>query len=343
MDKKIKAFHGFVNFGTQSGLFAQQLRNEGIDALSVTTYDKFRRKTDIVLLHGGNPIEKLFKHTWNWLRLIYWFSKYNTFHFYYGQTMFPYNYDLPLYKLFKKKLIFEYLGGDVTDYATIVKRYSLPKTHRFSVQAEKVDDKKKARIQRQRRYSDIQLVCAPCYSEYVPGSKVLPLGLDLSSFKYHDRCFDKPLVIMHAPTDMEFKGSKYILEALERLKDEGHSIIINLVTNVSHAQLLDEYKRSHIFIDQISIGWYGTASIEAMATGCPTACFLDSLYYQYIDYGNTIPIVSITKETVYQSIKDMIKDKDRLKEISLKSRLFVENTHDVKSVTRRLIEIYNEL
>jgi glycosyltransferase involved in cell wall biosynthesis len=342
-NKKLKVFHGFSNYGTQAGLFALELRNAGIDAISVTKYDRFKRQTDIELLHGGNFISKLFKHAWNGIRLPYWFFKYNTFHFYFGSTLVSGQWDLPLYRLFKKKLVFEYLGGDVTDYTTVVKRYNLPSTHRFARTNKEVDEDKKNRIREHHKYGDIQLVCAPCYAEYVPGSKVLPLGVDLSKFSYVDKDFSGKLIIMHAPTDMEFKGSVYILDALNQLVAQGYPIEINLVKNVTHNELIAEYSRSHIFIDQISIGWYGTAAVEAMATGCPTACFIDELYLQYIDFASEIPITNISKEHVYQSIKTLIDDREKLKSISLKSREFVENIHDIKTVTHQLIHIYHAL
>ena len=342
-ERVLRVFHGFSNYGTQAGLFAMELRKSGIDAISVTTYDRFKRQTDVELLHGGSLFAKLFKHSWNWIRLGFWFFKYNTFHFYFGSTLVSGQWDLPLYRLFNKKLVFEYLGSDVMDYATVVERYNLSKTHRFARNSSKVESYKKKRVLLHRQYADVQLVCAPCYVEYVPGSKVLPLGVDLTRFGFREKDFGGTLIIMHAPTDMEFKGSAYILAALETLKAEGYPIEINLVRDVTHTELISEYQRSHIFIDQISIGWYGTASIEAMATGCPTACFIDSRYLQYIDFANQIPIVNVTREQVLDTIRELISDREKLKRLSLDSRTFVEDVHDIKEVTKHLTQIYHEL
>jgi len=341
--RTLKVFHGFSNYGTQAGLFSLELRRSGIDAISVTTYDKFKRQTDVELLHGGSLFAKIFKHGWNWIRLAFWFFRYNTFHFYFGSTLVPGQWDLPLYRLFKKRLVFEYLGSDVMDYATVVERYSLSKTHRFALSLGKGELDKKQRILTHRRYADVQLVCAPCYVEYVPGSKVLPLGVDLTRFAFREKDFSGRLIIMHAPTDMEFKGTTYILAALESLKAEGYPIEINLVRDITHTELIAEYQRSHIFIDQISIGWYGTASIEAMATGCPTACFIDSRYLQYIDFANQIPIVNVTRDHVLETIRELISNREKLKDLSLASRAFAENIHDIKEVTKHLTQIYHEL
>jgi len=62
-----------------------------------------------------------------------------------------------------------------------------------------------------------------------------------------------------------------------------------LVENISHSELKEKYKECDIFVDQIVGGWYGTASIEAMAIGRPTVCFLRESYFEYIDFGPSIP------------------------------------------------------
>lgn len=76
--KRLKVFHGLVNYGTQAGLFAQELRKLGIEAISVSFPDPYKRLIDVELLTGGNLFQKIIKHSWNWIRRFYWFFKFNT-------------------------------------------------------------------------------------------------------------------------------------------------------------------------------------------------------------------------------------------------------------------------
>ncbi len=109
MKKQPKIFYGLVNYGTQSGLFARELRRLGYDAISVTYPDSFKRVTDIEFKHGGNILQKLVRHSSNYLFRIKCFFEYDVFHFYYGTSLMPYQFDLPFYKLFGKKCKYAFL------------------------------------------------------------------------------------------------------------------------------------------------------------------------------------------------------------------------------------------
>lgn len=343
---RIKVFQGLVNYGTQAGFFSKALREKGIPSISVTFPDQYRRQIDVELLHGGSFFQKLLKHSYNKARMIYWFFKYNTFHFYFGKTLLKNQRDLPLYHLFGKKVIMEYLGYDVQLYQYSIDKYELTNVRFYKdVKTSKLsDDKKIKRLKYETQYINKQLVCAPYLSEFVTGSEVLPLAIDLSKYQYSPKMIsENEIVIMHAPTNRGNKGSEFILAALNTLIAEGYNIRILLVENISHDELKLKYKECDIFIDQIVVGWYGTASIEAMAIGRPTCCFIRESYFEHIDYGQKIPIINVLPTTVYDVIKDLILNKDKLAEIGLNSRRFVEEVHDLKIVTDKLIDIYNKL
>jgi glycosyltransferase involved in cell wall biosynthesis len=339
---KLRIFHGIVNYGTQAGLFAKALRDQGIDAISVVYYDKFNRFADIQLLHGGHFIQKIFKHIWNWIRRFYWFFRHNTFHFYFGTSLFPHQLDLPLYKLFGKKVIMEYLGFDIQLYQYSINKYGKYTNIGFmKEEGRKHDIKIKKRYRFESKYLDKELVCAPCYSEFVPDAKVLPIAIDIKDYPFTPpRLFDNRLIIMHAPTNKDNKGTVFIEDAINKLIEEGYPIILDLVENVTHIELKKRYIACDLFIDQLTGGWYGTAAIEAMAIGRPTVCFIREDYFKYIDFGEKIPIINATQDTIYDVIKRLFDNKSDLPMIGLRSRQFVEETHDLQKITDSLIQIY---
>jgi glycosyltransferase involved in cell wall biosynthesis len=344
--KKLKVFHGFVNYGTQAGLFAQGLRAEGIDALSVSYPDPFKRQIDIELLSGGNLIQKIFQHSRNILKRIYWFFKYNTFHFYYGSTLFPKQRDLPFYKFLGKKVVMEYLGYDIQKYQYSLNKYKTTNVKFYKSKEKSIvlDKEKEIRYKSEIKYINKQLVCAPYLSEFAPDSTVLPLAIDISKYSFSPKLTPKnEIIIMHAPTSRGNKGTFFIEEAIDQLVREGYLIRKLFVENVTHAELKQRYLECDIFIDQILAGWYGTASIEAMALGRPTICFIRESYFKHIDYGERIPIINAEPSTIYDVLKKIIQDKHLLPDIGKKSRAFVEDIHDLKKLTKTLIDIYNNL
>lgn len=341
-------FHGIVNYGTQSGLFARELRNNGIDSISVVVGDPNKRIADISLLYGGNCFSKLFKHGWNHLRKYFWFFKYNTFHFYFGRTLFKNQMDLPFYKFFGKKVVMEYLGNDIRHYETLVRRYNLPQSHSFRQNMNEHDAFVAKRIEKEKKHIDFKLCCLPSHMDYALKynykiDEVLPLAIDITHLKYNELKAikeDQVLRILHAPTNREFKGTKYIENAIDELLIEGQPIELIIVENITHNNLIEEYIKCDLFIDQISIGWYGTAALEAMAIGRPTCAFIDDRYFKYISYSNEIPIINIDNNNITKQLRGLIENKDKLPEIGLKSRVFVEQYHDIKSLTNKLINIY---
>jgi len=348
MPKKLKVFHGLVNYGTQAGLFAKELRNQGVIAISVVGVDRSKRQTDVELLHGGSLIQKIFKHLWNTTRRYYWFFKYNTFHFYFGHTLFKNQGDLPFYKYFGKKVIMEYLGNDIRHYKTLVERYNLPESHEYFQRMLEHDSKIAKRIMHESDYLNYKLCCLPTHMDFAKSysyniNEVLPLALNVVDIKYaalRKKAPENPIKILHAPTKRGFKGTVYIESAIYTLQKEGYAIDFKIAEGITHAELFKEYELCDIFIDQISVGWYGTASLESMAVGRPTCAYIDERYFQYIDYYDEIPVINVTRENVTEKLRELINNREKLPEIGRKSREFVEKHHDVRNVTKKLIKIY---
>lgn len=333
----MKVFHGLVNYGTQAGLLAQGLRDEGIDAISVVYDDSFfQRQIDVNVIrdiNSNNPIVRRFKRL---CFLLSMFRRYNVFHFYFGKTLLPHNIDAPFYNLFGKKVVMEYLGTDIDLWLG---------KNGVDGHGRKIDRVKLVkRVYKQARQFDRQLVCAPCYYQYVDNSIILPLALDLSSFNYHPiNCYPgKVLTIMHCPTNRQQKKSDYIEAALDKLKSEGYRFKYKCITNVSHEQLKQEYISSDIVIDQLN-GWFGTVSIEAMALGRPVVAGYHPHLCHFDERYENMPIINADIYNVYDVLKDILEGKYNLEEISKRSREFVMRTHDLKSVTKQLIGIYESL
>lgn len=80
-----------------------------------------------------------------------------------------------------------------------------------------------------------------------------------------------------------------------------------------------------------------------MAIGRPTLCFLRESYFQYINYGREIPIINVNQNTLEDVLENILKNREMLYEISVKSRQYVEGYHDSKKITQKLIKYYEGL
>lgn len=347
LNPRPKIFLGLVNFGTQAGVLASYLRRMGHDALSLTASDPHSRQTDRVLPHADGVLKGLIAKLRSYAIRLHCIYRYDIFHFFYGVTLLPFQLDLPLYRWLGKKVVMEYLGNDIQGYAASVNQYRWTNiAHMMSPEeGEAYDRRIQRRYRREQRYVDHSLVCAPCYSEFAPGAELLPLALDLEQYPYSlPPACNGVLRIMHAPTHRGFKGTRYIVSAIERLQAEGFQIELDLVEGVSHAALRERYKECHLFIDQILCGWYGTASIEALAIGRPVVVFIRKSYLAEVDFAAQLPFFNADPDTIYQVLREIVEaGSECLLPRSRSGRQFVEAHHDASSVAKRLLRIYQNL
>jgi hypothetical protein len=101
----------------------------------------------------------------------------------------------------------------------------------------------------------------------------------------------------------------------------------------------------HILIDQIYFVGYALNSIEAMASSCVVMANLSNKSYTSIyseTYLDRCPIINVNKSNLKQVLTNAILDFDRINELSLLSRKYVENFHSYEYfsvIFGRMIEL----
>ena len=172
---------------------------------------------------------------------------------------------------------------------------------------------------------------------------ILPQSIDLSTcyYKIPNTSTTIPIII-HIPTHREFKGTKYIEAAIERLKTEGLSFDFRLLNNnITQQQVKYEIAKADIVVDQIRAGCHGVTAVEGMASGKPTVCYIrDDLIDKY---PSDLPLVNANPDTIYDKLKELIQDSEMRREIGMKSRKYVEKYHSLDVIGPRLLEIYKEI
>lgn len=143
--------------------------------------------------------------------------------------------------------------------------------------------------------------------------------------------------ILHAPNHRTIKGSRFLIEAIEELVEEGLPIELIVLQGVSNDEIKDIMATVDIVADQLIVGWYAMFAIEGMAMGKPVLCYLrDDLVELYESAGivrpGEIPLVNCSPSTVKDVIRDLVSDRDRLQTIGERSREYVARHHSLESV-----------
>ena len=290
----------------------QALKRKGVDArLVVFERGKLHHEADWSLDRRGPLPAKLAQQLAAFARLA---PATDVFHFYFGLTLIPKSIQFPLLRLLRKKSVFHYLGSDIRG-----------KT------AEQLAFGKRA---------DAEIVGSYDAIRWVPEAHVIPPGLDLRQLTPVPPSDSARPLVVHAPSNREKKGTRYVIEACEQLDVE-----LDIVEGVPHEEARNRYRRADIVIDQLNAGWHGVFALESMALGKPVVTYLkpDVVERSAEGYGIRIPIVPATKETLVDALRPLVAQPARRKEIGAASRAYVEQVHDIDRIADRLIDLYRSL
>jgi glycosyltransferase involved in cell wall biosynthesis len=245
---------------SRSWVSAQALRRKGVDAtLVVFERYKLHPEADWCL---ERPEGFLRGQLVQWRALLKLLPHTDVFHFYFGLTLVPKSLQFPILRALRKKSVYHFLGSDI--------RGKTPDQLAYGKRA------------------DAQIVGSYDAARWVPEAEVVPVGIDLSGYAPvppTDR--ERPLVV-HAPSNRERKGTRFVIEACEQLPVE-----LDIVEGVPHEEARARYARADIVVDQLNAGWYGLFAIEAMALGKPVVTSLheDAVARTESAFGVQLPLV----------------------------------------------------
>ncbi len=337
MSKKNPAilFAGY-EIGGQMQLLAETMRKRWYNATSVAFNNDFRGYQNDIMLNDRNFVSRFFFFVW---ALIH----YDIFHFFWGISLLSFwrfhLLDLPILKLFKKKIIVHFRGLDIVDiryFDWLRETARGNKTNPLDIS--RPDQQKK--IKKWRKYSDAILVSEPDLHFVSPSSILSPQVIDIAYWTPTSEpgsVKDGIIRIVHAPSSRRKKGTDFIVTAVENLRKKGHNIQLLLAEKLPHDKIKEMYEMSDIGIDQILYGWHGKVSVELMALGKPVVCYINP---EYLKYRPDLPIVNANKETLETVLEELINNPLLRKTIGEKSQDYVLKYHDVEIVVDQLFEIY---
>lgn len=338
LEKNMRILHAPHNIAGQPNILSKTERLLGVKS-NVLVYDKlcFNYECDINLnLAKRSKIERKIVYLINLIRCL---LKYNIFHFHTIYTLLPFNLDLPFLKIFRKKIIMHYWGGDVmqTDVAERLGIFSREKLQDIYPNLD--NEKKRRKLRHLEKYADKIIVGDYSLLPFSPNSIVIRQAIDLSRFPYVGcEAKRKSVKIIHAPSNRKIKGTEYVLKTIDKLKKNGYDVDFMLVENIPNHEAIEIYKTADIVVDDLLQGPYGILAIECMALGKPV---IDRVR-DFTLYGD-LPIVDANPESLYEKLKMLIENPKLRFELGKRGRKYVEENHDAVMIARKLLGIYRAL
>ena len=187
--------------------------------------------------------------------------------------------------------------------------------------------------------------------DYTPGSindtYFWPVDLEADSGNKYRPVYPQPskdrlLPIVHASNHRMFKGTQYLINAVEALKTEGANVELVLVEKVPNSEALEMYRSADLIFDQCLMGNYGYFALEGMALGKPVMCFIRKPD-EYLLHPEECPIINTHVMTLKEDIRSLVEKRHKLTEIGIQGRKYIEKYFTSEAFAERLGRAYKDL
>lgn len=260
--------------------------------------------------------------------------QYDVFHFNFGLTLLQVRQlgvvldELALLKRAGKTVLVTYQGCDVRAKA------SCPCRHPECFAGDRY---RRPAAQRALRLADRVFFLNPDLREWLPGATFIPYAsVDPRQIKPVPLPERDELVVAHAPSDRQVKGTRQVEEAVAKLQQEGHPVRLDLIEGVTRDEVLSRVAQADVVVDQLLIGWYGAFAVEAMALGRPVLAYIGEDEPEDNPFGAGLPIVRTTAAALADDLLAL--DRPRRLELGAAGRRFVEAHHDPRQIARAVLE-----
>lgn len=149
---------------------------------------------------------------------------------------------------------------------------------------------------------------------------------------------DRPLRVGHAPNHGHFKGTRYLVGAIERLQARGYPIELVSVSGVANSEVIALFRSCDIVADQFIAGFHGYTALEGMALGKPVLCYLRNA--RAVIDPSTCPIINCSPDTLEETLRRCLDGDFDLTELGRRSRAYIEHYYSLEAVAIRLGRLY---
>jgi glycosyltransferase involved in cell wall biosynthesis len=247
-----------------------------------------------------------------WRALAKYVPQTDLFHFYFGKTLVPKSLNMPILKAARKRSVMHFLGDDIRWKSLDELGY--------------------------RKKFDATIVGSYAATRWVPdATAVVPPGLDLRLYEPVPAVERERPLVVHAPSNLEKKGTRYVVEACEQLP-----VDLDVVHDVPHDEAVERFRRADIVVDQMHYLWHGVFAIESMAYGKPVVTHLDPDAVRQTEeaFGVNVPLVAATKDDLVEKLRPLVESFELRKRLGEEGRAYVEQIHDLEKVADRFIALY---
>lgn len=181
-----------------------------------------------------------------------------------------------------------------------------------------------------------KFVSTPDLLHDVPGATWLPVVVDPDLWATDAKPLQRERpVVVHAPSSPFTKGTGLIEPVIEEMHDAG-LIEYRRIKGVPHAEMPALLADADIVLDQFVFGSYGVMSVQAMAAGRVTVCYLHDSVAEHLPAD--VPIVNADPDTLGAELERILAERDEAGRLAARGPAYVRDNHDGERSARVLAD-----
>lgn len=337
----ITAQQNYLNYATDEVLIGPTESRLKLELKRLPLLWRIRRDFDLVHFNSGQTLmpQRVMRHVEQYPGLL--------LQLYQSYVRLVELRDLPVLKAMGKGIVVTFQGDDARQGDYGAAHFDISAVHEVEhgYYTPESDAHKRWRIAQIARYADRIYALNPDLLHVLPPqAHFLPYAnVDPRMWQPEQTARNEIPVVLHAPSHRGVKGTRFVLEAIQRLEAEGVPFKFVLVEGLSNAEAKQLYHQADLLVDQLLIGWYGGLAVELMALGKPVICYIRETDVKFVpaEMRADLPIINATPQTIYDVLKLwLVERKDALPELGRRSRAFVERWHDPRRIAGQLKSEY---
>jgi len=181
------------------------------------------------------------------------------------------------------------------------------------------------------------------YSDTPKVHPVIPMPINVEKYHYKENRITNRLVFYHGINRAGFKGSKFIIEAFDRMRDrfakEAEFIVADRIPIKDYLEILG---RTNVVVDQSLSYSYGMNALISLALGkIVMSGAEDEILPIYGEKNHPIINIKPDPEQICMQIEKIIENRQDVQEMGLKGRQFVEKAHSHLVVAKQFLDAWN--
>ncbi len=180
------------------------------------------------------------------------------------------------------------------------------------------------------RFDGPVYVSTPDLLDDAPHATWCPTVVDVAAWSAAAPLLERPVPrVVHIPSSGRLKGTPHIDAALEPLAAAG-LIDYRRLEGVDRSVVRAEYEAADLVVDQVAMGLYGVAAIEAMACGRVVLAYVGDTVRARIRAatGADVPILEATPATLRALVESIAADRDTARAQAAAGPAYVRAVHD---------------